>query len=204
MWFKVYIFTGIEPILPLADLHYFLRGRGGIRANHPHTGFIISYLNLTYSLFHPALHLGHHCLLQPGQNCSWIVTLTLWATLSEGGCSHITSAKIKWINIFVHIKSLCWKFFTPLVSNGQLLACTPLPPPAADVICERPQTILTILLLPVAECRGTAWTRTRDCDFPSRVWKLNNWGRNHLSIQVCPALLPPGPDWFDKGVCKSW
>ena len=55
------------------------------------------------------------------------------------------------IDIFVHIKSLCWKIFRPtppLVSNCQHLAyppssamvsfwLTPLPPPAGDVICER-------------------------------------------------------------------
>ena len=58
-------------------------------------------------------------------------------------------------HIFVHIKSLCWKFVRPtppLVSNCQHLAhppspprqqlsafgLPPLPPLAADVICERP------------------------------------------------------------------
>ena len=61
---QVHFLTGLEPILPLVDLHNILWGWGGLRPHHPHPGIVIVIVEFSF-LFCVHYYLFCHILTSP-------------------------------------------------------------------------------------------------------------------------------------------
>ena len=88
---QVHFLTGLEPILPLVDLHNILWGWGGLRPHHPHPGIVIVIaLGGIYCYWHLPWYcyffLPHTHLIT--QLYTWVIIVFSNQVLISRNCDH--------------------------------------------------------------------------------------------------------------------